>query len=187
MGQCPILPSQGMEAAWWDHCSLQQLGRCFWMDFNRSQLSRERGRCIILHWVWHFPSVCLCVQLPRETEEFIFCPNTPTKEAKADMDPGVCDKGKLLCCVANCEPMASLRHIHSCKCSITISIWESHCHYLMLFQGLLLYQQQEGINSASFPRYCLLGKLCRENMLCASVTMRVRRRGKRELLFSGKE
>lgn len=103
------------------------------------------------------------------------------------MDLGVCYNGKLLCCVANWEPVASLRHIHLCKCSIFISIWESHCHYLMLFQGLLLYQQQEGINSASVSLYCLLDKLYRSNMLCASVAIRVRWCGKLECIFSRQE
>lgn len=57
------------------------------------------------------------------------------------------------------ESMAPLGHIHMYKYSITISMSASHCHYLMLFQGLLLHQQQGRINNDPFSFYWLLGKL----------------------------
>lgn len=63
MDPCPIFPSECMEAAQWDYYSVQKLERSY-KDFNRSQLSREWRRCIILDRVWHFTSVCLCVLLP---------------------------------------------------------------------------------------------------------------------------
>lgn len=47
MELCLIPSSEGTEADQWDHCSLQKWGRCY-NDFNRSQLSREWCRCIIL-------------------------------------------------------------------------------------------------------------------------------------------
>lgn len=59
----------------------------------------------------------------------------------------------------NHESMAPLGHIHMHKCSITISMPASHCHYLMPFQGLLLYQQRGTINNDPFSFYWLLGKL----------------------------
>lgn len=123
-------------------------GRCY-DDFNRSQLSRERSRCKVLDIVWHSPSVCLCVQLPRGTEVHFLSKDSQVKRLKLWVLVSVT--------IASCSALlttASRWHLsgafHLYKCSITISNEESRCHYLMLFQGLLLYQQKEGISSDSF-------------------------------------
>lgn len=69
-------------------------------------------------------------------------------EAKADTGLGV--NIMLFLTADSSESMAPLGHIHMHKCSITISMSESHCRYLMLFQGLLLYQEQKRINNDPF-------------------------------------